>query len=236
MMTCAEVLAELERLGTAQTKKTLMRHGAPEPLFGVRIGDMQPLRKQIGKCRALANELFATGNSDAMYLAGLVADEEAMTKKDLETWLKGASWHMVSECTVAPVAAETPHGWALGRKWIESRKEAVAATGWSTLSACVSIAPNETLDVEELKSLVDRVADTIHSQANRVRYCMNSFVACVGSYVPELTDHALAAAKGIGKVEVDVGDTDCKVPSIAEMIEKVRARGSIGKKRKQVRC
>ena len=46
-MTAEEVLAELNALGTEQTKKTLLRHGATEPLFGVRIGDMKPLLKTL---------------------------------------------------------------------------------------------------------------------------------------------------------------------------------------------
>ena len=38
MFTCKEVLIELEKLGTEQTKKTLVRHGAPSnQLFGVKV-------------------------------------------------------------------------------------------------------------------------------------------------------------------------------------------------------
>ena len=35
---------------------------------------------------------------------------------------------------------------------------------------------------------------------------------------------------------VDMGDTACKVPFIPDYIRKVEARGTIGKKRKTVRC
>ena len=34
-MTATEIVAELKTLGTEQTKKTLMRHGSREPVFGV---------------------------------------------------------------------------------------------------------------------------------------------------------------------------------------------------------
>src|SRR3954451_10169094 len=73
-MTCDEVMAELKALGSAQTKKTLLRHGAAEPLFGVKIGDMKGILKRVRNDNALALKLYDTGNFDAMYLAGLVAD------------------------------------------------------------------------------------------------------------------------------------------------------------------
>lgn len=235
-MTADEVLVQLEALGTEQTRRTLMRHGARPPLFGVRIGDMQPLRKKIGKNRQLALELFSTGNYDAMYLAGLIADETAMTKKDLQTWVNCGSGSPLCESTVAQLAAETPHARALGLQWIKSKKEAIASTGWSTLASWVSITVDSALDLKELERLVERVEKTIHDQPNRVRYCMNGFLSCVGCYVPGLTARALKAAKAIGTVEVDMGDTACKVPSVAETIQKVRDRGTLGKKRKQARC
>ena len=95
-MTVSEVLSELEKLGNEQTKKTLMRHGAVEPLFGVKIGDLKPLRKVLKKNHALALELYASGNSDAMYLAGLIADENQVTKAELNLWMKQASWSLIS--------------------------------------------------------------------------------------------------------------------------------------------
>ncbi len=235
-MTAAEVLAQLEALGTEQTRKTLMRHGAPEPLFGVRIGDMQPLRKKVGKNRQLALELFSTGNYDAMYLAGLIADETAMTKKDLQSWVDTGSSSPLCESIVAQLAAETPHAHELGLKWIKSKKEGIASTGWSTLACWVSITDDSALDLKELEQLVAQVEKTIHDQPNRVRYCMNGFLSCVGCYVPDLTARVLKAAKTIGQVEVDMGETACKVPSVAETVQKVKDRGTLGKKRKQARC
>ena len=65
---------------------------------------------------------------------------------------------------------------------------------------------------------------------------MNCFVIAAGSYVKSLTAAAIDAAKKIGKVTVDMGDTACKVPDAAEYIEHVKARGTIGKKRKSAKC
>jgi hypothetical protein len=65
---------------------------------------------------------------------------------------------------------------------------------------------------------------------------MNNFVISVGCYIKSLTDLALATGKKVGVVKVDMGKTACKVPFAPEYIEKVKKRGSVGKKRKSAKC
>ena len=65
---------------------------------------------------------------------------------------------------------------------------------------------------------------------------MNNFVISVGGYVAPLLAKAKATAKKIGIVEVDLGDTACKVPLALEMIEKIEKMGRVGKKRKTAKC
>ncbi len=88
----------------------------------------------------------------------------------------------------------------------------------------------------ELKKLLERAQKTIHQQPDRVRLVMNGFIIAAGSHVKPLTDYALQTAERIGEVSVDMGGTACKVPSAADYINKAVKRGSIGKKRKTVKC
>lgn len=235
-MTAQEVLCELQALGTEQTRKTWLRHGAKEPVFGVKIGDMKKIQKKIKKDYQLALDLYASENADAMYFAGLIADEAKMTKKDLQKWAAAANWYMISMYTVPWIAAESKFGWELAREWIDSKKENVAIAGWSTLSSLVALKPDEELDVPALSKLLDRVPKEIHQAANRLRYAMNAFVIAAGGHVKGLTAKAIETAKKIGKVEVDVGDTACKVPDAAAYIQMMKQKGWWGKKRKMARC
>jgi 3-methyladenine DNA glycosylase AlkD len=235
-MTADEVVKDLRSLGSESIKKVLIKHGAKEPFFGVRIGDLKKIQKRVKVDHRLALALYDTGISDAMYLAGLIADDAKMTKKDLQKWLKKASWTMVSDYTVPWVAAGSAHGWELALEWIDSKEEPVASAGWQTLSSLVSIKDDDDLDIAGLKKLLERVQKSIHKAPNRVRYAMNGFIIAVGSYVPWLTDLAIKTAEAIGPVSVDMGDTSCKVPSAVEYIRKVQARGTIGKKRKSAKC
>jgi len=235
-MTAAEVLAELKPLGKDSYKQTMLNHGIKEPIYGVKIEDMKKIVKRVKKDYQLALDLYDTGVYDAKYLAGLIADDEKMTKKDLQNWLQKADCAMICEFTVPWVASESKHGWELGVEWIESKKEHVAAAGWGTLACLAGIKEDSELDLNAYKKLLDRVAKTIHDQPNRVRYVMNNFVIAVGAGIKPLTKHALGVAKGIGPVTVDMGGTACKVPLATEYIKKVEARGALGKKRKSARC
>jgi 3-methyladenine DNA glycosylase AlkD len=235
-MTAADILAEIKPLGLESYKKILLNHGAKEPIYGVKVEELKKIQKRIKKDYQLALDLFDTGVSDAMYLAGLIADDAAMTKKDLQHWAEKAHFPLMSECTVAWVAAESKHGREMALKWIDSKKESIASSGWSTLSSLVGITPDEKLDIGELKQLLERVSKTIHQQPNRVRYVMNGFVIAVGCYIKALKDAATKTAKQIGKVSVDMNGTACKVPDAVEYIQKVAKRGAIGKKRQTAKC
>ncbi len=235
-MTAQEIMKELESLGSESTKKILIKHGAKEPFYGVKVADLKKILKKTRKNHDLAMELYATGNSDAMYLAGLMADETKMTKTILNKWAKEAYWYMLSEYTVAWVASETKHGFELGNKWIESKKEHIAAAGWATLSSYASIKPDEELDIARYSELLDRAGEEVHDAQNRVRYAMNGFVIATGCFITELTQKASEIGANIGKVSVDMGGTACKVPLAKEYIEKVSTKGRLGKKKKQARC
>ena len=235
-MTKKEVLTELEAFGNEGTKKVFLKHGAKEPFYGVKVGDLKKIVKKVKVDHGLAKELYDTGNSDAMYLAGLICDPAQMTMADLNHWVKQAYWYMISEYTVAWVAAESNHGYEIALEWINSDDEMTAAAGWATLSSLVSIKSDEELDLEKLGQLLDQVGEHIHEAPNRVRYTMNGFVIALGSYVTSLTQKSIAIAEKIGKVSVEMGGTACKVPPAPQYIRKVQDKGRIGKKRKMARC
>ena len=234
-MTTKQILAELKSYGKEATKKTLLKHGAKEPFFGVQVKDLKIIQKRIKKNHELSLELYATGNSDAMYLAGLIADESKMTKADLNRWAKEAYWYYLSEFTVPFVAAETEFGFELGCEWIDSDEERIASCGWATLAYLTLIKQDSELDIAVYSELLERIEKNIHNAQNRVRYAMNGFVISIGSSIKELSPKATKVASVIGKVNVDVGGTACKVPLATDYIKKVVDRGSLGKKRKSAR-
>ncbi len=234
-MTAKEILAEIKPLGSDSYKKIIMKHGAAEPCYGVKIDALKKIQKRVKKDYQLALDLYDTGVYDARYLAGLIADDAQMTKKDLQRWIDTACEPLV-RYTVGATAAASPQAWAIALEWIDAKKEIVAAGGWATLSGYVAITPDAKLDTAALKQLLQRVQKEIHSAPDMVKNQMNGFLIAAGCYVPALTKFAKEVGMKVGPVEIDVGDTACKIPFAPEYIEKVEKRGSIGKKRDTAKC
>ncbi len=238
MATLASVMSQLKSKGSEKTRATYARHGTPaERALGVSVADIKIIANTIKKQQALACELYDTGIFEAMYLAGMVASGALLTRKQLNAWADAAAgMSMIYEYTVPWVALESADPRGLAMEWIGSKKEHVAAAGWRTYAGIVTVTPDEKLDLKEIEGLLKTVADQIHTAQNKVRQPMNHFVISVGGYVAPLSSKALRTAKEIGEVEVDVGDTACKVPLASDYIAKMLAKGKAGVKRKTIRC
>lgn len=234
----ASIIAELKKKGSEKTRKIYARHGmAGKPMFGVSIADLKVIAKTIKGQQALACELYETGNLDAMYLAGMVADGAQMTKEQLNGWAQGAGGlQMISEYTVPWVAVENARARELAMQWIKSKKEHVASSGWCTYSGLLATKADETLDLQEIKELLGTAVKGIKTAQNRVRHTMNGFVIAVGTYVKPLLKQAKSSAQQIGAVSVDMGDTACNVPLATACIQKMEASGRVGQKRATIRC
>lgn len=236
-MTAQGILAELKPLGRESYKRVLMNnHGVRDPFFGVAISELKKFQKRIKRDYQLALDLYDTGNYDAMYLAGLIADDARMTQNDLQRWVDKAYGGSLPGATVPWVAAGSPHGRTMALKWIEAPASLVAAAGWATLSSLVSIKADADLDLPELKRLLQRVQQELHQAPDAVRYQMNGFVIAVGCYVEPLSELALQIGEQIGSVTADLGNNSCQIPFAPAYIRKVQQHGTIGKKRKSAKC
>lgn len=125
------VMQELEALGKERTKKIYISNGAHEPVFGVATGAMKPIAKKIKVNQELAEELYATGNYDAMYFAGIIADPKAMSESDFDRWIDGAYFYMLSDYVVAVTLSESNIAQEVADKWIASGEELKMSAGWS---------------------------------------------------------------------------------------------------------
>ncbi len=159
-----------------------------------------------------------------MYLAGLIAEPEKMTKEILQNWVEKAYWYYLSEFIVPDVASASDFGVDLAFDWIESNEETIAAAGWATLSRVVSPKSKFELTDSKIKVLLERIEQNLQSSQNRVKYAMNGFLIAVGAYLPSFTENTTSIANNIGKISVDMGGTSCKVPDAVSYIQKTIAR------------
>lgn len=217
----SEVMTILEKLGTEQTRKTWARHGAKGPMFGVLFGELFKLMKRIDVDHELAQELWATGNVDARNLAMKIADPLAMTPDELDRWAIENPMRMCS-LYIATLAAEGPHARDKVREWLDSSNERLHASGWTLLGRLSDL--DESFPEDQLLRSIKVIEKSIHSAPNEVKSDMNRALITMGGRSSALRKAVLAAARRIGQVTIDHGDTACKTPDVAETVEKMWAR------------
>lgn len=222
-MSLAEVMSALEKAGSAQTRKTYARHGAPEPMFGVSFATLKTLLKRIGLDHELAMALWDTGNFDARNLAYKIADPARMSPADLDRWAAAPGARM---CTgyVASLAVEGPHGRARAEAWLAAPAAELRGVGWSLVGALAM--RDEHLPDAWLAARLAEIEKGIHAAPNAEREAMNAAVISIGCRSAALRKAAAAAAKRIGKVEIDHGDTSCKTPDAGAYLEKTWAHAT----------
>lgn len=229
-MNCNQALKRLEALGTAQTRKTYGRHGVLGPMFGVKFGDLNKLVKQIKVDHDLALELWDSGNFDARLLATMIADPSKMTMKALTAWMKDVDGHALAGA-LSNVAQRSPVAQKIMHKWMASKKETVASTGWMMLAGITREFP-DMFSKQEYRTYLRTIENEIYSSQNRVGYSMNLAMIGIGTYIDEKM--ALQVAARVGEVHVDHGDTSCKTPLAIDYIPKAAARhrAKLAKRRK----
>ena len=190
-------------------------------MFGVQFGYLFQLMKDIDVDHELARQLWATGNVDARNLAMKIADPQALTPAELDRWAVENPMRMCG-LYIATLAAEGPHARAKLRGWLGSSDERLRAMGWTLLGRLSDL--DESFPEDELLRRVDEIAKTIHSAPSELRHDMNLALITIGGRSASTRKAVIAAAKRIGKVTVDHGDTACKTPDAIETVEKKWAR------------
>jgi 3-methyladenine DNA glycosylase AlkD len=216
-LTLSELMAELEKAGSEQTRKTYARHGVVQPMFGVSFATLKALLKRIGVDHELALALWETGNFDARNLAVKIVDPARMTVDQLDDWAQDPGARMCNSY-VAHVAVEGAHAQTCVKRWLAAANETKRCVGWGLVCALAS--RDATMADEWFAKRLVEIESVIHRAPNAERYAMNNALIAIGCRSSGLRLAASAAAQRIGKVEVDHGDTACKTSDAASSIDK----------------
>lgn len=216
-----KVMTTLERMGTAQNVKIYTRHGMGENLFGVSFANLGLLKKQIKVDHELALKLWNSGIGDARNLATMIADPAKFTAQELDDWVKDQESYGICDL-LSGLVGKTTFAQEKAEKWSKSGDEWIGRTGWNLIGV-LALDVAVKLPDSYFAAHVELIEQTIHSRKNFTRHAMNMALISIGMRSPMLKKIAQAAAKRIGKVEVDHGETSCKTPDAHSYIEKAFA-------------
>lgn len=220
-MTFDQAMSALEAKGSEQTRKTYRRHGASDPLFGVKFGDLRPLAKKIGTDHALAEALWASGNADARLLACMVADPAAVSEDELDAWLDDIDTYFLVDIFVAEIASKTPGRRERAERWIASDRDRTAQAGWDLMNL-VAMGDDDVPDTF-FESQLDLIAERIDGYGNWTRRSASNTITGIGLRNDALEASARATAARMGEVDFDPGQTSCVMPDPIAYLEKTKA-------------
>src|SRR5262245_46144202 len=83
------VVGMLQRLATKKVRDGMARYGLPsDKAFGVSVGAMQKLAKQLGRNHELAAQLWDAGWFETRMLAAFIDDPERVTSRQMDRWCR----------------------------------------------------------------------------------------------------------------------------------------------------
>ncbi len=221
-MNAEKILEILKTLGKPGTAAIYRRHGAGDNVHGVLTSEIAKLQKKIKRNHALALDLWRTGNAEARVLALLIADPAEISRTEALALVKEGPVRFLG-CYLTDLLARGRGADATMCAWMKAKDEARREMGYGILGVRLKDEPESISDVDAGKMLAT-IEKEIHRSPNWARYAMNGALIAIGIFKPALRKKAIGAARRIGPVEVDHGETCCKTPDAVAAIEKALKR------------
>lgn len=221
-MKLEEVLKQLEALGNENTRKQNTKQGAPDNQFGVKLGDLRKVAKQIKTNHQLALELWNTGNVDARFLSILIMNTNALTADELDALVCSVEFTRVADWLNSYVINKHSEKEELRLKWLKSADVMAARSGWSLTYERVNKSP-EGLDIP---AILDRLEKEMGNAAPEVQWTMNFTLAAIGINFAEHRERAIAIGESLGLYRDYPVSKGCTSPFAPIWINEMVARQS----------
>jgi len=200
IMTTEEVLAWLEQKGTKKTIAEMGRYGIEaRHAYGVPMGTLLMLAKQLGTNHELALALWDSGWYEARLLASLIGDPERVTRRLMDEWAE--SFENWGDCDTVcfKLFDRSPFALEKARKWVASPREFVRRGGF-VLLACVALHDKEA-DDDRFLPFLPLIEKGARDERNFVKKGVLWALRAVGGRNPELHGAAVAVARHLATAE-----------------------------------
>lgn len=193
-MTLDDALARLAALGEETVRARNARLGAGDSQFGVPLGKIRSLAKEIKRDHELGLALWETGNIDARLLAILLIKPKALSADDVDRMVREATFSQVADWLNSYVVKTHRDAEALRETWMTTDDPMAARAGWTLTAERVEKSP-DTLD---LPALLDRLDSEMATAAPAAQWTMNTCLATIGIQFPQYRDRALTIGERLG--------------------------------------
>ena len=150
----ADAIAWLEHRGSKRVLDDMStRYGIhTTKAFGVGVGTIQQLAKQLGRDHAFAEALWQTGWYEARLLTAWVDEPQRVTSAQMDRWARDFDNWGIVDTVCFHLFDRTPHAWKKVEQWSQRREEFVKRAGF-VLLACLAAHDKTATDAPFLRSL-----------------------------------------------------------------------------------
>lgn len=199
-VTVDEVMQTLETLADSEGRAGMARFGINTTnALGIRVTQLRPLARSLGRDHTLAAGLWSTGIHEARILASMVDEPRAVTKEQMETWAaEFDSWDLVDQCC-GNLFDKTPLAWTTAVEWSERDEEFVKRAGFALMAYLAIHAKREPDErLERFLPIIEREAT---DDRNFVRKSVNWALRQIGKRSAYLHPRAVASAERIAEID-----------------------------------
>lgn len=189
----SEALDWLKRNGARKTRDGMAGYGiTAEKAFGVTMGDMKKLGKQLGRDHALADGLWKSGWYEARMLTAFVDEPEKVTAQQMDRWCREFDNWSVCDTVCFHLFDRTPHALKMVDKWAKAKGEFQKRAAFALL-ACVALHDKQMPD----KPFIDRlplIEQGSTDERNFVKKAVVWALRSIGERSPALNKQCVALA------------------------------------------
>jgi 3-methyladenine DNA glycosylase AlkD len=195
-----EVLQIIRSLGTPENVAGMARFGInTQNAFGVGVTVLRGVAKKIGRDHDLALKLWDNGSREARIVASLIADPAAVTRVQMERWVRDLdSWDVCDGCCM-DLFRKTPFAWDKALQWSARKPEFVKRAGFA-LMATLAVHDKSAANGKFL-ALLPAIERESSDGRNFVKKAVNWALRQIGKRNPVLRKAALRTAARLAKSE-----------------------------------
>lgn len=232
-MTVSEVLALLEAERDERGMRRWERPGADTGgmrSFGIGLTRLRKLARQVGRNRELSQALWRTDVHDARVIALLIDDPARITleqaERQVEELAGGMLAHVFASCDAT--LAKTPFMVELAAKWVQSDDPVRRACGYGLLYEASKLGGSKAPDEAFFLVHVQRIADTIDREPEKVRLSMATALMGIGKRSAALNAAALKVARDTGPIRFTSASGKCEPFDVARHLATDRLKEKLG--------
>lgn len=232
-MTVSEVLAlldaERDERGMTNWEK-LGPSTAGMRTFGIGLTRLRKLAKRVGRDRKLAQALWKTDVYDARVIALLIDDPAQITREQAEAQVEqlagGMLAHVFASCDAT--LARTSFVVELAVQWVRSDDPVRRDCGYGLLYEASKFTGKKAPSEGFFLAHVERIADTIARETERVRMSMGTALMGIGKRSAVLNGAALKVARDVGPIEFTSASGTCEPFDVVKHLTTDRLKEKLG--------